>query len=362
MSIEFTPNQWDKVKENYSSWWEGKLDRPIIPVVLNGRDPGRAKPNIPLLSQETCTDLSISAKDIIDRIDYELSQNVYLGDGFPYFNMDCFGPGVTAAFLGAQLDNSTGRVWFHPKEVLPITELHFEYNPDNLWLNRIKEIYDEGMKRWQGQVLMGMTDLGGALDILSTFRPAEELLFDLYDYPEEVKRITWEIHELWFRFYTELNEVLQPINPGYSDWSQIYSEKPSYIPQCDFSYMISPDMFDEFCKPELKATCRRLERSIYHLDGVGQLPHLDSILEIEELDAVQWVPGDGKPEQSQWPEVYVKIHRGGKNSQIWNGFDGLDNIIAHVGSGRGIHHTAIRGDIGQEAEMRKRLSNYGLLS
>ena len=128
--------------------------------------------------------------------------------------------------------------------------------------------------------------------------------------------------------------------------------------QCDFSYMISPEMFDEFCRPELEATCRRLGRSIYHLDGVGQLPHLNSILEIEDLDGVQWVPGDGKPPQSQWPEVYEKIHRAGKNSQLWDGFDGLDNIIAHIGSGKGIHHTRINGDITQEDEMRKRLALY----
>jgi hypothetical protein len=359
MSIAFTPRQWDRICEVYGLWWEGKLDRPILPVVLRGRDPGRSKPSLPLLSQENSTDLSIPAKDIIDRIDYELSQNVYLGDAFPYFNMHCFGPGIAAAFLGAEIDNSTGRIWFHPKEILPITELHFEYDPDNVWLNRIKEIYYEGMKRWQGQVLMGMTDLGGTLDILSTFRPSENLLLDLYDHPEEVKRLTWEISSLWKRFYQELNEVLQPVNPGYSDWAQIYSDKPGYILQCDFSYMISPAMFDEFILPELEDMCRFLDRSFYHLDGVGEIPHLDSILAIKELDGVQWVPGDGKPTQSHWPELYQRIHGAGKNSQLWEGFEGLDSLISHLGSGKGIHHTPIWGTIADEAEMRKKLSQYG---
>ncbi|MFY9176295.1 MAG: hypothetical protein WAO80_02825 [Caldicoprobacterales bacterium] len=360
MGIEFSQNQWDKVKETYRLWWEGRLDRPIISVVLRGNESGRAKPSAPLLSQETCTDLSIPASEIIDRIDYELSKNVYLGDSFPYFNMDCFGPGVVAAFLGARLDNSTGRVWFHPEEVLPITELHFEYDSDNVWLNRIKEIYYEGMKRWQGQVLMGMTDLGGVLDILSTFRPGENLLLDLYDYPDQVKRLTWELHQLWFRFYNELNDILQPVNPGYSDWSQIYSDKPSYILQCDFSYMIGPEMFDEFCKPELEASCKRLDRSFYHLDGAGQLAHLDSILDIDELDGIQWIPGDGKPPQSQWPEVYEKISKAGRKTQVLEGLDGLDKIIAHIGTGKGIHHPTIVAHISQEAEIRRRLVEYGI--
>ena len=48
--------------------------------------------------------------------------------------------------------------------------------------------------------------------------------------------------------------------------------------------LISPQMFDEFAKPELEATCERLPRAFYHLDGPGQLPHLDSLLEIENLN------------------------------------------------------------------------------
>jgi hypothetical protein len=38
-----------------------------------------------------------------------------------------------------------------------------------------------------------------------------------------------------------------------------------------------------------------LPRTFYHLDGIGQLHHLDLVLSIAELDGVQWVPGDGKP-------------------------------------------------------------------
>ena len=51
------------------------------------------------------------------------------------------------------------------------------------------------------------------MDILSVFRPGENLLLDLYDHPEEVIRLIWEIHELWHRFYQEINDVLQPVTP-----------------------------------------------------------------------------------------------------------------------------------------------------
>ena len=58
MAIDFTPERWAQVKETYRKWWAGELDRPIIPIELVGRDPGRPQPEAPLLSQATCADLS----------------------------------------------------------------------------------------------------------------------------------------------------------------------------------------------------------------------------------------------------------------------------------------------------------------
>jgi hypothetical protein len=358
MPIDFSPERWDKIKRTYGQWWDGTLDRPTISVQILGRDPGRAQPQAPLLSQSTCMDLSISPRDIVDRIDYELSKITYLGDAFPYFNLDCFGPGVAAAFCGAKMDNSTGRVWFFPEKVLPISELHFEYDENNVWLNRVKEICQEAMEHWQGQVLMGMVDMGGILDILSSFRTTENLLMDLYDEPDEVERLVWELHGLWHRFYDDINEVLMPVNPGYCDWSGIYSSSLSYILQSDFCYMISPQMFDKFVKPELDATCKRLPHTIYHLDGMGELPHLDSLLEIKELDCVQWQPGEGKPDQAHWPEVYQKITNAGKKMQVFHNFESLDAVVEQTGSRKGINYKSYQQNANLDTVL-KLLKKYG---
>ena len=358
MSIHFDQDRWQSVKTTYREWWCGELERPVIPAVVRDQDPGRLEPDTPLLTQATCTDLAIPADMVIERIDYELSQNSYLGDAFPFFSMDCFGPGVIAAFLGGMLDNSTGRVWFHPDGDRDIRDIHFQFNPDNIWFRRICGIYSAGMKRWQGQVLMGMTDLGGNLDILSSFRPGEKLLLDLYDHPEKVERLTWEAHEAWHQYYNALNCILQPINPGYSDWSGIYSDHPSYMLQCDFCYMIGPDMFDTFVKPELTATCEKLPNAFYHLDGVGQLPHLDSILTIAGLQGVQWVPGAGQPDCSHWPEVYEKICGAGRRIQLIGGFDVLDAVCAQLGTAQGIQLNGVGGE--DKRSIRARLKSYGI--
>ena len=279
MSIDFDSGRWGKIKENYGKWWKGELGRPLINMTLANCKYPREKYRHPYLPFTSFYDLSVSAEDVVDAWDYELSKNRYLGDGFPAIWPN-FGPGVIAAFMGADLSNGENTVWFHPKRKLTLDEIKFEFDTSNIWFNRVKDICRAATERWQGNVQIGMTDLGGNLDIVSSFRPGEDLLLDLYDNPERVKELLWEAHNMWWAYIEEINRVLRPVNPGYTAWTPIFSEKPYYMLQCDFCYMIGPDMFDEFVRPELEASCRKLENAFYHLDGIGVLPHLDSLLSI----------------------------------------------------------------------------------
>ncbi|MFC1736000.1 hypothetical protein ACFL1X_07770 [Candidatus Hydrogenedentota bacterium] len=361
MPIEFSQERWERLEETYGRWWSGSLERPIVPVELVGRDPLRDRPAAPLLSQATCHDFSIPPEDIIDRLDYELSTRLFLGDAFPFVNLKSFGPGVAAAFLGAHLDNSSGQVWFLAPEDVPITKLHFNDREGGIWLARIKDICAAAMARWDGKVLVAMPDLGGVLDMLSTFRPGEKLLLDLYDNPDEVKRLTWELHDAWHGFYAEIDEVLGETNPGHSDWSGLYSSEPSYMLQCDFSYMISPEMFAEFVKPELTASCGKLVHAFYHMDGPGQLSHLDHLLSIEGLDGIQWIPGAGAPGCEHWSDVYKSINESGKRIQLGgSGFGTLDVVINQIGTGRGLQHTVFQRPIAEEGAVRRELAKYGI--
>ncbi len=339
MGISFSRERFAQINETYNAWWNHQLNRPVMGIAVASRTPDRDEPKVPLLSQKTCNDLRFTPEQLVDRIDFELSKYEYYGDAFPLFNMECFGPGVVAAFLGASLENTTGSVWFHAPSDKPISELHFTYDPENSWLKRIKAIYQCAMERFEGKAIMGMVDLGGVMDVLSTFRPGDGLLLDLYDEPKEVQRVLSELSIFWHQFYRELNEVLAPQRVGYTDWSGIFSDKPSYILQSDFSYMVSPDMFHDFLLNEIQVTCRKLDRSIWHLDGIGELPHLDYLLSIEELDGVQWIPGAGNAPCHEWPEVYRKIQAKGKLIQLMNyDFVGIEKTISDLGNASGLQH------------------------
>jgi hypothetical protein len=339
MPIKFAHERWDIIRDTYRTWWTGDLDRPVFQCSLHGLDPERTEPNIPAHGFTSFYDESVTAEKIVDRWDYDLSQCKYIADGFPTVR-PVFGPGVMAAFIGAELINGEGTAWFKPRSVQEITDIEFEYVDGSKWQRRIQDILQAAADRWQGQVLVGMTDLCAAVDVLSTFRPSEGLLLDLYDYPEDVKRLTWQLHDLYWRYFEELDGVVRSVNPGYTDWTPIYSEAPYCMLQCDFSYMIGPDMFDEFVKPELEAMSRKMTNSFYHLDGPGELPHLDSLLSMPDLDGIQWIPGAGQPDVENWPDVFRRIRSAGKLVQVFTsqkyGWEIIDVLADQIGSAEGI--------------------------
>ncbi len=320
--IRFNDDNWNKLRANYKKFWEGNLGRPILPIIFWGCDPGRPAPPNPTLAFSNVADLSITPEQIIDRFDFDLSCCEWGGDGYPIVYTHAFGPGVAAAFMGCEFNAKPETVWFDRKEDIPIKDLHFEYDPDNIWFRRVKDIYIAGVEKWGGEVLMAQTDLGGILDILASFRTSEQLLYELYDEPEEVLRCVNELQVMWFKYYDEIHDIIAPYTQGYSAWAGIYSERPSYMLQCDFCYMIGPEMFDKFVAPELKTTAARLDKPFYHLDGIGELPHLQTLLNTETIYGIQWVCGSGEPENRDWKPLYKQIEQGGKKIQApYNFFD-----------------------------------------
>ncbi len=364
MALIFSQDRWERICADYTAWWEGRLDRPLIKAVVPMEQRGEACPPAPALTQETCADLRWSPEEIAARMEYELGQFAYLGDAFPLINLDSFGPGVLAAFCGARLDNSSGRVWFYPpegQEGRAIEDIHIELDEHNPWFCRVKDIIAATGKRLAGRAVIGTPDLGGALDVLATFRGTDTLLLDLYDHPEEVKRLCREIEDAWMAAFRALAAVQDEWRIGYSDWAGLFSKTPSYVPQCDFGYMIGPAMFEEFALGSIQQLVETLDHTMFHLDGTGMLPHLDFLLGMDGLQAIQWQPGDGAPSPKDWPEVYHRIRNAGKQMHVVGDFADLEAVAAEVGP-QGLYHITWLREQETVKELKNRLARFGVRS
>ncbi len=326
IDINFTDDDWERIRRDWTSWWDGDIDRPMVMIenvntLMGANDE---------LSEDFL--LHKPVDEVIDYFQARLETGNYYGESWPRYFPN-FGPGFMAAFLDAKVvpmpDQHT--VWFEAKEQVPIDRLHFAYDPDSVWWKRIQDITRTAVERWGDRVSMAHTDLGGNADILASFRTSNQLLLDLYDAPEEVLRLTGEITDLWKRYYDELYEIIKPCGRGTSNWAGIWSPERTYMTQSDFCYMISPAMFEKFVLPDLSSICGDMTHGFYHLDGKGQIPHLDMLLSLDSLAGIQWIPGGGQPPTEEWMPLLKRIIDGGKRCQVFVTTEGARRIVREIG-------------------------------
>ncbi len=98
--------------------------------------------------------------------------------------------------------------------------------------------------------------------------------------------------------------------------------------------MISPQMFERFVLPDIAICCETLDHAFYHLDGKGQIAHLDMLLSLEDLHGIQWIPGEGQPPPEEWLPLLKHIRQAGKLCQLYVSPQGARSIVKELG-GRG---------------------------
>lgn len=245
---------------------------------------------------------------------HNLSTRGDLAEGIPMLFTN-FGPGCLAACIGAEYELSKRTIWFDRKQIIEDFEnppaIEFDENSE-MWQNIVR--FQSKMMK-DPDIHFSIPDLGGIMDIVASLRTTEPLLYDLYDYPDELKEFSKKVTEIWLKVFDSQVELIRKTGQPFNNWMNIPSSKPWYPLQADFAYMISPAQFEEFILPDLITQIEHMPRSIYHLDGVGQIAHVDMLLDIPGLTGIQWTAGDGSEPlwDKRWFPLYKKIQEKNKN-------------------------------------------------
>lgn len=280
----------------------------------------------PILNLSTCLDHSWrrAPRDVEQKwLDEEFiaeqaheldAHSTYFAEGAPSLFSN-LGPGMLAACIGGNFRLAPDTVWFDQKPVIEdwdnMPEIAFDENSE-LW-QHLMRIQHRALK--DGNFPVSLTDLGGIMDIAASLRGTENLLYDLYDYPDEVRALTTRVRELWFDAFDRQTTLCSSTGLPYTSWMNIPSKLPWFPLQCDFCALISPAQFAQFVLDDLIAQTEHMPRSIYHLDGPGEIPHIDMLLDIPRLNGIQWTAGAGKPSLTDpcWFDLYKKIQDKKKN-------------------------------------------------
>ena len=317
---------YEKSKERIDAFWECELiDRPVVQF-------GLAKP------PEECVPLPVSnhATPAARWLDTgyqtelklaQLANREFLGDSMPvaYPNL---GPEVFSSFYGCPIHfGDYGTSWTEPilTDWGAVDRLQLDW--ESPYLKKLHEMTDALLEIGAGKFITGMTDWHPGGDAVAALREPQELAVDMLLHRDEVKALLERLEADYFRMYDVFYDKLRAAGQPISTWTSLVSDCKYYVPSNDFSIMISKAMFDDVFLPGIARECQFLDRSIYHLDGEGALRHLDSLLSIRDLDALQWVPGAGNEGFHRWVEVYQRAQSAHKAIQVVCTMDEVDLVI-----------------------------------
>ena len=149
-----------------------------------------------------------------------------------------------------------------------------------------------------------------------SMRGPQNLCYDTLDTPEFPKEGVEKLLPGFKQIYGELYKRTTKYQTGSTCWMGIWHPERWHPVSCDFSCMISTEMFEELLLGEIEQEIRYLDASMYHLDEPDALKHLDRLLQIPELNGIQWVYGAGNPTVSYWIPELKKIQQAGKCVQV----------------------------------------------
>lgn len=254
---------------------------------------------------------------IVDRYRYFCQTHAFLGESFPNLNID-FGPGSLASYLGSEIGFKEDTVWFNKclDSWDGVPKLTFD--PENKWFKKHIQLAKDCQALAGDDFYVDMPDLMENIDVLASLRGAQDILFDLLDEPEMIGERIQEVTDIYYEYYDRFYDIIKDEEGGnaYTVF-QIWGPGRTVKLQCDFSAMMSPEDFRKYIQPSLRTQSENVDHVLYHLDGPAAIKHMDALMEIDGIDALQWTSGDAGPDGTlpDWDVIYDKAIAAGKS--IW---------------------------------------------
>ena len=309
-------NDWPQTQEHFVQWWNHQ--GPLLNITglqpLAASHDGSPAPPRPATKAGRPTNPEWFAHQQRAR----LARLSFPADNLPIAHVD-YGCVQLAACFGAEPSFEENTVWYEDLIADPESCPPLLLTKQERWWQTYKQVMLKLVEVSHGDFLVGMPAFGSNMDVLAELRGTQNVLYDLIDRPDWVKGKLEEVNEAFFAAFDDYYEHIR-LYDGSSCYTFFHLWGPGKVSQvqCDFAAMISPDMFAEFVVPPLTRQCAWLDHSLFHLDGPSCICHLDHLLAIKELDAVQWTSGAGQPPSGDpvWYGLYDRILKAGKSVQI----------------------------------------------
>lgn len=320
-------DDWSKRKERLLAFWEQEIvDRCCVSVLAPGRNMteeefylnSKGGMYATCKTQEDIERMWTDPESIAKHSRAFLEKAFLGGDAIPQIFVNLGDCGHGGFFKGSKYQFKDS-IWFQPfltDDKAKLSDLIFDKS--SLLYRKTIEMAKYFVEDSGGDYFVSMPDVTGNIDALAHARGTQAVLTDLIDDREFVKEALAYVQEMWYTLYNEYYPIVSANNEGGSSigWLNSYSTGKTICMQSDMSVMFSVTDFEELIMPELRAQAEWADRSIYHLDGVEQLRFLPMLLDLKELNAIQWTCVTGQPSPLAYIPVLKQIQRAGKSIVI----------------------------------------------
>lgn len=322
--------EFEKAMERINAWYEQEIiDRPPIRFIAHNADFNESN----ILEGKKWNYKKEYWFDAEYQVDYfieSIKEQAFLAETFPVFWPN-LGPEVYSAYYGSELVYTDVTSYS-----IPLVQDWNQFSlvkldTSNEYYKKTEELTMLALEKCSNNFLVGYTDLHPGVDCAAAWRDPQNFCLDLLMEPENAKKLIKQAYRDFKKIFRYFDEILKQHNQLSVTWMAIPSYGTVHIPSCDFSSMISPGQFEEFVLPGLKEEIKGMTHNIYHVDGKGVARHIDQILSLPEINAIQWVQGMGLDQPiMQWKSLIKKIQNAGKSVVVDLKVDELDEFMNEI--------------------------------
>lgn len=286
-----------EARERLHAFWEGRsLGRPALHITAKHPEfsgtPWEGWAQNPKVMEMTPERQADWAHNYVDSM-------VWLAEAMPGYTVGIGGHvPLLAVLVGGDYDyqktvDASGAVSWSPAWVETQDDILERpvprFDPEHPMVTGLVNVMQAVAERVRGRAVMSPPCWVDPLTTLGNLRTEGALCMDLVERPDQVKAWTDAATTLCLEANEHFYQACLRLGHGEClSWLNVMAEGRMEAIHCDFSIMLSPDMYEEFVVPTLRRQAAYFEYSIYHLDGDENMRFLDLIAAVPGLNALQY--------------------------------------------------------------------------
>ncbi len=303
---------WSQSLERWSAFWNGRLaDRP--PVIAHIAADGELD-----VGGDICLDSEIAHFDpdqngsMLERSERDLFAHTSLDDDTPPAIVAGGGVYYTGAVFDAPLRVTANMMACEPIIDDWDTDGAVRYDSGNAWVQRAQSLARQLVNRSGGRYAVIPGLLEGPSDICANLRSPTKLAADLYEHPDQVRRLAEIGAAAWEAHARALFDIIPLLDGGSTTQWSLWTPGRGAALQEDFCTVISPRQFREFFLPHDRELAKLADVTWMHIHA-GSMHMVDEALTVDEIRGIQIVyDGLVSPPLSETIPVMQRVQERGR--------------------------------------------------